>query len=143
MSHWRLFYHVVWGTKWREALIDAERVDVIERSIRATCHELDVVVHAVGFMPDHVHLVISVPPRHALSVVIQKLKRVSTHLLNHAAGHDDVDWFAWQPEYGINSFAERSLFDVVAYANNQRQHHADDTLWPLYEIVERQPALSC
>jgi putative transposase len=143
MSHWRLFYHVVWGTNRHEALIDAARADVIERSIRATCHDLSVIVHAVGSMPDHVHLVISVPPRHAISAVIQKLKGESTHLLNHSAGRDGVDWFAWQPEYGITSFSERSLADVMAYVQNQREHHSDNSLWPLYEILERQPALSC
>ena len=143
MSHWRLFYHVVWGTKRREALIDDVRADVIERSIRATCHQLDVIMHAVGFMPDHIHLVISIPPRHAISAVIQKLKGESTHLLNHGAGRDGVDWFAWQPEYGITSFSEPALQDVVAYVNNQLQRHADNTLWPQYEILERQPATAC
>jgi putative transposase len=138
MSYWRLFYHVVWGTKRRESLIDETRADVIERSIRASCHDLDVIAHAIGFMPDHVHLVISVPPRHALAAVVKHLKGESTHLLNHSAGGDGTNWFAWQTEYGIMSFSERSLDDVVAYAMDQRARHANDDLWPSYEIVERQ-----
>jgi len=138
-----LFYHVVWGTKRREALIDSARADAIERSIRATCHDLDIVVHAIGFMPDHVHCVISVPPQFAISTLVQKLKGESTHLLNHSAGRNDVNWFAWQPEYGIMTFSESSLSDVVAYAQNQRQRHAVDDLWASYEILERRPAHAC
>jgi putative transposase len=143
VSYWRLFYHVVWGTKRREALIDSTRADAIERSIRATCHDLDVVAHAIGIMPDHVHCVVSVPPRHAISTVVQKLKGESTHLLNHAAGHDDLDWFSWQAGYGVMTFSERSLPDVVAYAQNQRQRHADNNLWDSYEILERHLTPSC
>jgi len=143
VSYWRLFYHAVWGTKLREALIDESRADVIERSIRASCHDLDVIVHAVGFMPDHVHVVLSVPPRHAISAVVQKLKGESTHLLNHSARSDGGDWFSWQAEYGVISFSERSLPDVVAYAQNQRQRHADNKLWASYETLERQPVPAC
>jgi putative transposase len=142
MSYWRLFYHVVWGTRRREPLIDDVRADVIERSIRATCHDLDVLVHAIGFMPDHVHLVLSVPPRHALSAVVKRLKGESTHLLNHSAGRNDVEWFTWQPEYGVLSLGERSLADVIAYVQNQRAKHAQDDLWPSFEIVERRSSVS-
>jgi REP element-mobilizing transposase RayT len=132
-----LFYHVVWGTRRREALIDDGRADVIERSIRATSHDLDAVVHAVGFMPDHVHVAVSVPPRHAIAAAVRQLKGESSHLVNHSAGANGTDCFAWQPEYGVVSFSERSLDHVVAYVRSQRERHACSNLWEIYEIVER------
>jgi putative transposase len=119
-------------------LIDEMRGDVIERSIRATCHDLEVVVHAVGMMPEHLHVVLSVPPRHAVANVVKRIKGESSHLLNHSAGSVDSDWFGWQPEYGVVSFSERALPDVVAYAKNQRAKHAADALWPTYEIIEQE-----
>jgi len=45
--------------------------------------------------------------------------------------------FAWQAEYGVVSFGEASRSTIVAYVENQRQHHADQTLVQIYEQLER------
>jgi putative transposase len=45
--------------------------------------------------------------------------------------------FAWQAEYGVVSFGEASRSRIVAYVENQRQHHADQTLVQIYEQLER------
>jgi putative transposase len=136
VSFWRLFYHLVWTTKGRAPLIEDERLVVIERSIRSTSLEMGAVLHAIGSMPDHIHVAVSIPPRIAISSFVQQLKGESSHLLNHGAGLDGQGWFHWQPQYGAVSFGERSLAQVMAYVENQRAHHAADYLWPLFEIAE-------
>lgn len=137
MTYWRLFCHLVWGTKGREALIDDERADVIERSIRAACHELGVLVHAIGGMPDHLHVPVSIPPRLSIAEVVQRMKGESSHLLNHSAGREGLGWFAWQAEYGAVSFGERSLPQIVAYVANQSAHHSANNLWRPLELTDR------
>jgi REP element-mobilizing transposase RayT len=37
-------------------------------------------------------------------------------------------YMAWQPGYGLLTFAKRYLKYVVSYVNNQKQHHADSSL---------------
>ena len=37
--------------------------------------------------------------------------------------------FSWQSEYGVLSFGERNLADVVDYVNNQPARHAENRLW--------------
>ena len=137
MPYWRLFYHVVWATKDRLPTIDASREETIRRSIRVTCEEHGAPIHAIGVMPDHIHLAVSVPPRIALSDFLHALKGSSSHLINRIGEEPRHDTFAWQPEYGILSFGERSLLDVVAYVENQAAHHAAADLLPAYELVER------
>jgi putative transposase len=136
LSYWRLFYHLVWATKRREPLILGDRAEVIERSLRASCHDNGAVVHAIGLMPDHAHVAVSIPPRIAVSSFVQQLKGESSHMLNHGAGREGADWFGWQPQFGAVSFGERSLGEIVAYVENQLAHHADQTLWPLFELTE-------
>jgi putative transposase len=136
VSYWRLFYHLVWATKGRAALIDDDRLVVIERSIRASSLKMGGIFHALGAMPDHIHVAVSIPPRIAISRFVQQLKGESSHLLNHGATRDDGDWFLWQPQYGAVSFGDRSFGEVVAYVRNQRQHHGADRLWPLLEKTE-------
>ncbi len=135
-THWRTFYHLVWGTRDRVPLIDEERAAILQRSFRATCHEAGAIVHAIGIMPDHVHLAVSIPPRIAVSDFVRHLKGSASHLVNHAAVAGDPD-FAWQGEYGVMTFGERSLPQVVAYVENQAHHHADNLAWPTFEQTER------
>jgi hypothetical protein len=34
----------------------------------------------------------------------------------------------WQAEYGVSSFSEKALASIVDYINNQKKHHAENTL---------------
>lgn len=137
MSLWRLFYHLVWTTRDRLPTIDDGREEIIRRSIRATCKEHGALIHGIGVMPDHVHLAASIPPRIAIADFVRQLKGSSSHLVNHVEHGRHPGAFAWQHEYAILSFGERSLPDVIAYVENQRSHHADQTLLPAFEETER------
>lgn len=133
MPYWRLFYHFVWGTKNREPLIAPEWEDSLHNAIAAKATELGAFVHAVGGIEDHVHLVVSVPPKIALSTFIGQVKGNSSHFVNHAL---DVDiYFAWQAEYGVVSFGGKTLDMVARYAKNQRRHHAEGTTIAMLERV--------
>ncbi|MCC6791489.1 MAG: IS200/IS605 family transposase [Thermomicrobiales bacterium] len=137
MSYWRLFYHLVWATKDREPVLDDARSDLLVRSIQALCTENRVLVHATGVMPDHIHLALSIPPRIAIAEFVQRMKGTTSRRFNTTASRTDIEHFDWQPEYGVISFGERSLDEVVAYLENQRTHHANQTIRPLFERTER------
>ena len=137
MTYWRTFYHLMWTTCDRAPQIDEARAVILKRSFRATCHDACAIVHAIGIMPDHVHLAVSIPPRLAVSDIVRQLSGSSSHLLNHAARTVPVEDFARQKEHGVLTFGERSLPDIAAYVENQRQRHADNLLWPSFELVDR------
>ena len=86
MPRWRLFYHVGWVTRGRQPAIDEEGARTVERSIRATCHAQRAIVHAVGVMPDHVHLAVSIPLSIAVSTFVGRIKGAASYLLNHTNG---------------------------------------------------------
>ena len=86
-------------------------------------------MHAVGIMPDHVHLVVSIPPRITIAAFVKQLKGSARHLINYAIPEDGRPTFAWQAEYG----GEKALPDVVAYVENQPARHAANRLWPALE----------
>src|SRR5688500_15134810 len=118
MPYWRLFYHVVWATKAREPMIEADAARVIERSIRAKSRDLGGIVHAFGWMPDHVHLAVSIPPNVAISAFVGQLKGASSQAVNQTGAWESL--FAWQSEYGVESFGEANLADVDSYIGHQR-----------------------
>ena len=128
MPFWRLFYHVVWATKGREPSLDPARQETVRRVVSTACRDIGVIVHAVGTMPDHVHVVASVPPAMALATAIGRWKGSAAHAINHGTGAGteapDRSIFVWQAEYGVLSCGERALPDVLAYVRDQPRRHA-------------------
>jgi putative transposase len=130
MARWRLFYHITWSTKNRELIIQPHHHQSIQGTIRAAAKNHGALVHAVGIMPDHIHVVASIPPSVALSVVIGELKGKSSRALNALFQEETGATFAWQSEYGLLSFGESALKRVVEYAKNQVEHHTSNRLLP-------------
>ena len=131
MSYWRLFYHIAWGTHQREPLITPGMEEELHGYLTGKAVSLEAIAHKINGTENHVHLVLSVPPKLALATLIGHLKGSSSHHLNHlpgAAGN-----FAWQDEYGVVSFSEKFLPDVVRYVERQKEHHQADKLWGLLE----------
>jgi putative transposase len=131
----RCYYHLVWATKRREPLITDVREEVVRRSFAAIATNEGMFIHAIGIMPDHVHLALAIPPRLAVSDVVKDLKGLSSRRLNASAAEHGS--FAWQPEYGVLTFGERSLPEIVAYVSNQRDIHAKREILPIFELDER------
>jgi len=131
MPFWRLFYHFVWHTWNGEPLIAPTWENDLHRVIAAKGVQLGVIVHVVGGVENHVHLVVSVPPKLPLPTFIGQVKGNSSHFVNHVL-HPDKQ-FAWQEEYGVVSLGEKSLGAVIDYVKNQHAHHAEGKTVPLFE----------
>jgi putative transposase len=141
VPYWQFYYHLVWATKHREPTIDDEVAALIRREINDACNKHQAVPHAIGLMPDHLHIAISIPPKIAVAEFIGQIKGTSSFKINKLSG-EDRGRFSWQTEYGALSFGERSLATVVAYVNNQTTHHAENTLWPTFERLDTRPMRS-
>jgi putative transposase len=137
MPFWKLFYHVVWSTKSREPTIDAKIEQIVARSIRTTIAEMSGICFAIGFMPDHVHVAMSAPPSVTVSDVVKRMKGASARAVNQATSAHS---FGWQPEYGVLSFGEKNLPDVIDYIENQKTRHSANRIWPLLERIDSDPS---
>lgn len=133
MAYWRVFYHLVWATKTREPLIASEGDKIIWRSFQLTSDDLGLIVHAVGVMPEHVHIALSVPPKIAVAEAVKRLKGASSFAVNRESSGGA---FAWQDGYGLHSLSERGLPGVCSYVLNQAEHHANKTTFPAMERVD-------
>jgi hypothetical protein len=74
MGFWRLHYHLVWGTYGREPLMDPARETLIHQTVYGKAKELGVLIHAVGGIEDHIHMVVSIPPRLSVAECVGKLR---------------------------------------------------------------------
>jgi len=131
LPYWQLFYHVVWATRYRERLLGPEIEPFAHGLIRGKAVELEAVVFALNGMDDHVHLVVSIPPKLAPATFIGKVKGASSARLSQSGRLDQL--FYWQEEYAVFSLDAKRLPHHVAYVDNQKIHHARATVIPALE----------
>jgi putative transposase len=128
MPFWRRYYHLVWSTKNREAIITPQIETRLYAYVINKAAELGVYTCAINGDPQHTHMVVASPPDLALSKLIQEVKGASSHAINQQGiGFK----FAWQRGYGALSLGQRQLDRAVAYVERQKEHHRDQTthLW--------------
>jgi putative transposase len=131
MPYWQLFYHAVWATRFRERVLGPEVEPFAHDLIRNKAMDLGAVVHSLNGMEDHIHLVISLPPKIAPAFFVGQVKGASSTRLNQSRRLDQP--FFWQDEYAIFSLDAKRLSHHVAYVENQKLHHAPATVIPALE----------
>src|SRR5829696_8284905 len=109
MPYWKLHYHLVWATRERLPLIGEAEDQAIRRSFELTFADLELIPHAVGVMPDHVHLAVSVPPKVVVSEAVRRLKGPSANAVNNRIGAPRAETFRWQGDNGALSFGDSAL----------------------------------
>ena len=122
MALWRLYYHLVWSTHERLPLITANMEPILYGYMIGKAVHNGAIVHAIGGIETHVHVVASIPPKIAISKFVKDAKGASSHHINHGP-RKFPGTFAWQRGYGVFSFGEKAMPDTVAYVRNQKEHH--------------------
>ena len=74
-SVYQLQYHLVWGTKYRRKFLKHYvRKTLIDSLYKTQKRYPDWFFHKINTGLDHVHILIEIPPKYAISSVVQKLK---------------------------------------------------------------------
>jgi putative transposase len=75
-------YHLVWCPKYRKKIFIGE--EVRERAgqlVREICEEYGFEIEEMEVAEDHVHILISFPPKHSISEVVRIIKSISAREL--------------------------------------------------------------
>ena len=135
-----IFVHLVWGTWDRLPLITPEMEQPLFQCLEAEAHRAGCSVLAVNGIPDHMHVLLEMPPTMALSAIMQQIKGSSSHFVNHALKPEH--FFKWQGDYGAFSVSRWDIKRVAGYVLNQKEHHKMGNLMP--DLETRTEALkSC
>ena len=79
-----VYYHrfyIVWCTKYRYKVLQGDIRERARTIIKQTCAELGVEIVDGVLAKDHVHMFLSVPPKHSISDVMQRIKGRSSRRL--------------------------------------------------------------
>jgi putative transposase len=110
--------HIVFSTKDRAKLIPKDFQPRMWSYVAGICKNHEILVHAIGGMDDHIHLLIQLPASLPLAKAVLAIKSNSSKWANEQ-GHK----FAWQQGYGAFSVSASLIPAVVRYIQTQKSHH--------------------
>ena len=73
--------HIVWITKYRHKVLRGEVAERVRAIVREACQKVRVDILPGHIAPDHVHVMISIPPHVTISRLIQRMKGKSSYRL--------------------------------------------------------------
>jgi putative transposase len=80
-SVWDVKYHLIWVTKYRYKVLRGEVATRTRDLLRQICQGREVVIVQGAVSPDHVPMLVSVPPQLAPAKLVQYLKGRSIRML--------------------------------------------------------------
>lgn len=109
LSHslWLCKYHIVFCPKYRYEVLKGKSEVVVRNELYKLCGQMDQIeIEEINIQPDHVHLIISVPPKYAVSQVMGRLKgKIAIKLFNNQRSLTNKYWgrHIWARGYCVST----------------------------------------
>ena len=73
-SKWNCKYHIVFAPKYRRMVIYRQIKMDVGRILRKLCEQKGVEIIEAEVCPDHIHMLLSIPPKYSVSQIMGYLK---------------------------------------------------------------------
>ena len=124
-AYTKLSYHLVFGTKFRQPVIDADLRPRLYDYIGGTLRSMDAHIEEIGGIEDHVHILAAIPPTLAISNVVRDLKANASKWINDNGL--TFSRFEWQTGYAAFTVSFSQLGILRQYIRGQEEHHRKQT----------------
>jgi REP element-mobilizing transposase RayT len=135
MPYVRIWVHLIWSTKNREALLTGDIRQKVFDHIQMNATKKELALNCIGGSIDHVHTLISLHADQSISKAAQLLKGESSFWINKE-GITKCK-FEWQDEYIAVSVSESGVGAVRKYIGNQQEHHRRKSFAEEYAQFEK------
>ena len=116
-TSWRCQYHIVFAPKYRRQVIYREIKVDIGKILRKLCDQKGVEIIEAKLCPDHVHMLVSIPPKYSVSQIMGYLKGKSSLMIFDR--HANLKY-----KYGNRHFGARGYYvDTVGRNKKQVQEY--------------------
>ena len=120
-TYTQIHIHVVFAVQDRLSLITdtwrERHYKYIVTTIQGNGHK----VLAIGGMPDHIHIVVDIPPKISVSEFVQKIKRSSSFWLGE--NNNFPGWEKCEEGYGVFTCSYSQKQKLIDYVKGQKEHH--------------------
>jgi len=116
-----LKYHIVWCPKYRRPVLTGKIEQRLIGLINEKCGELDMVVHNLSVMPDHVHLFVESDPTLCVAEIVNRIKGFTSRVLRQefAELRSRLPTL-WSRSYYAGTVGSVSSSVVARYIENQK-----------------------
>lgn len=118
----KIHVHLVFITKYRKAIFDADALKSLEKIFREVCLDFEAELQAFNGEVDHVHLLVNYPPKVSVSKLVNSLKGVSSRLLRKERPDLMSIYYKgvlWSPSYFAASCGGAPLSIIQQYIDKQ------------------------
>ncbi len=122
MCYNRLIFHLVFSTHARERTIDKEHDAELYAIIVSAMKYKGAFVHAIGGMPDHVHIIVETPPDVLLPDFVKSVKQYSSTQLSKNPNFPS--WKGWSKSYSAFTCSPNDMNGAIRYVRGQKEHHS-------------------
>ena len=137
-SKWRCQYHIVFAPKYRRQEIYGQiRVD-IGKILRKLCEQKNVEIIEAELCPDHIHMLVSIPPNISVSSFVGYLKGKSSLMIfdRHAnLKYKYGNRHFWCRGYYVDTVGSNKRA-IAEYIRNQLQEDIADDQISLKEYID-------
>jgi REP element-mobilizing transposase RayT len=121
MSYVSSYFHCVFSTKERRPLIPPRLQERLWPYLGGIAQENEMKAIEIGGVPDHVHILLSLPSTLAIAKAMQLIKGGSSKWVHE---NFPEHWgFGWQVKYGAFSVSVSQLDKTIEYIQGQAEHH--------------------
>lgn len=120
-TYTKLFYHIVFSTKHRQTLITPAIEEELHKYVAGIVRGIGGSCVAINGMPDHVHLLVILPPKIALSDTLREIKANSSKWVRESKSGTAA--FGWQDGYAAFTVSKSAVDSVCEYIRDQKMHH--------------------
>ena len=121
MSYVSSHYHCVFSTKGRQPLISVELRERLWPFLGGIARQNQMKAIEIGGMPDHVHLLLSLPSTLSIAKALQLIKGGSSKWVHDTFPEHRL--FGWQVKYGAFGVSVSQLDKIIQYIKGQPEHH--------------------
>ena len=119
-----LHVHLVFVTKYRRGVFTKAILDDLKEIFASVCHDFEAELVEFDGKDDHVHLLVTYPPKIAISALVNSLKGVSSRLIRKKR-YPSIQkklWGGslWSPSYFAGSCGGAPISILRQYIEDQR-----------------------
>lgn len=130
-TKWNCKYHVVFTPKYRRKVFYNEKKEAIREIIRTLCQWKGVEIIEGEVCPDHIHLLLSIPPKMSVSGFMGYLKGKSSLMIFQRFGNMKFAYRNrefWCKEYYVDTVGKDTVAIKKYIANQLKQDQEMDQL---------------
>ena len=131
-TYTQIHLQFIFAPKFRLALIQPEWENELYKYITGIVQANNHKMLSVNGMPDHVHMLIGFRSTQSIADLMQDVKAGSSGWINK--NKLAKSRFEWQSGYGAFSYSKSHVPDVIAYIQNQKEHHKTKTFLDEYKL---------